>query len=161
MTKHDNAGLAFDTQAIPGHQAVSFRVPGKPIGKGRPRATKRSKHIVLYTPEATATYESTVALAASQAMAGQSLMTGPVDVLMRILLPIPASWSKRKQAAAAEGTLVPIVKPDMDNVIKAIFDAINGVVWVDDTQVADLRVQRRYGATPGVSVVVMTLGAGQ
>jgi len=41
-----------------------------------------------------------------------------------------------------------------------VFDAINGVVWHDDTQVADLQVRRRYGAQPGVSMVVMALEAG-
>ncbi|WP_237173024.1 RusA family crossover junction endodeoxyribonuclease [Paracandidimonas lactea] len=158
MTKHDRSGTAADTRPIRSTQrAVSFMVPGKPVGKGRPRAAKRGRHITLYTPEETASYESTVALAAGQAMAGQPLIDGPVDVLMRIALPVPASWSQKKQREALAGTLVPTVKPDMDNVIKAVFDAINGVVWNDDTQVADLRVQRRYGAAPGVSVVVMTL----
>lgn len=160
MTKHDQGRLAIDTGAIPAQpRAVSFTVPGKPVGKGRPRAATRGKHVTLYTPEATAAYESTVALAASQAMADQPLILGPVDVLMRILLPVPASWSQKKQREALAGAIVPTTKPDMDNVVKAVFDAINGVVWHDDTQVADLRVQRRYGATPGVSVVVMTLEA--
>jgi Holliday junction resolvase RusA-like endonuclease len=159
MTKHDGTQL-FDTrpiQAAP--RAVSFRVPGKPVGKGRPRAAKRGKHITLYTPEATATYESTVALAASQAMGQAPLIDGPVDVLMRIDLPVPSSWSQRKQRDALAGTIIPNTKPDMDNVIKAVFDAMNGVVWNDDTQVADLRVRRRYSATPGVSVLVMSLEA--
>ena len=38
-----------------------------------------------------------------------------------------------------------------------VTDGINGVVWHDDTQVADLQVRRRYGARPGVEMVVMTL----
>lgn len=158
MTKHDTQPGVVDTRAIQAQQrAVSFRVPGKPVGKGRPRAAKRGKHITLYTPEATATYESTVALAASQAMGQAPLIDGPVDVLMRIDLPVPFSWSQRKQRDALAGTIIPTTKPDMDNVIKAVFDAINGVVWNDDTQVADLRVRRRYGATPGVNVHVLSL----
>lgn len=160
MTKHDTRAGEVDTRLIQAHpRAVSFRVPGKPVGKGRPRAAKRGKHITLYTPEETATYESTVALAASQAMYGEPLIEGPVDVLMRIDLPVPSSWSQRKQRDALSGTIIPTTKPDMDNVIKAIFDAINGVVWNDDTQVADLRVRRRYGATPGVNVHVLSLEA--
>lgn len=140
MTKHD--------------ASVAFTVPGKPVGKGRPRAAKQGKHIRLYTPETTATYESTVALVASQAMGGQPLIAGPVEVVMRQVLPIPTSWSKRKQADAQAGVVLPGVKPDMDNVIKAIFDAINGVVWNDDTQVVDLQVRKRYGLTPCVNVIV-------
>lgn len=133
---------------------VRFTVPGKPVGKGRPRAATRGAHITLYTPKTTATYESTVALAASQAMAGRPLIEGPTEVLMTMVLPVPKSWSKRKQADALAGQLMPTTKPDMDNVVKAIFDAVNGIVWTDDVQVVGLRVRKVYGATPGVQVIV-------
>lgn len=150
MTKHDEALE---------RRGVAFNVPGKPVGKGRPRAARRGKGITLYTPEKTATYESTVALFASQAMAGRPLISGPVDVVMRVVLPIPASWSIRKKDHATDGIVMPTTKPDMDNVVKAIFDAINGVVWNDDTQVVDLLVRKRYGLTPCVSVIVSQLEA--
>lgn len=133
---------------------ITFIVPGKPVGKGRPRAAARGKHITLYTPQKTANYESTVALAANQAMAGNPLITGPVEALMTIVLPVPVSWSKRKQADALAGTVMPTSKPDMDNVVKAIFDAINGIVWTDDVQVVGLRVRKVYGAIPRVQVTV-------
>lgn len=142
----------LDTGAIP--TSVHFFVPGKPQGKGRPRAVARGKFVRMYTPEKTASYESTVALAASQAMKGRAPIEGPVAVIMAIALPVPASWSKKKQAQALGGMLLPITKPDMDNVIKAVYDAINGVVWGDDTQVVDERTTKRYAATPGVDVFV-------
>lgn len=150
MSKHD---------VVMEQPGVTFMVPGKPVGKGRPRAARRGKGITLYTPEKTATYESTVALVASQAMAGRPLLNGPVEVVMRMVLPIPASWSSRKKDQALDGIVFPTTKPDMDNVVKGIFDAINGVVWGDDTQVVDLQVRKRYGATPRVSVIVSTVEA--
>lgn len=142
---------SFPTEKI---DTVRFVVPGNPVGKGRPRAAKRGKNIVLYTPEKTASYESTVALAASQAMAGRPLITGPAEVLMTMVVSVPKSWSKRKQADALAGQTMPTTKPDMDNVLKAIFDAINGIVWNDDVQVVGLRARKVYGATPGVHVTV-------
>lgn len=138
---------------------VTFMVPGKPVGKGRPRAARRGKGITLYTPEKTATYESTIALFASQAMAGRPLILGPVSVLMKIDLAIPASWSGRKKDHALDGIVMPTTKPDMDNVVKAIFDAINGVVWGDDTQVVNLHVIKCYGSVPGVQVMIHSVGA--
>lgn len=141
----------FDLEKI---NTVRFVVPGKPVGKGRPRAAKRGAHITLYTPKTTATYESTVALAASHAMAGRPPITGPAEVLMTLVLPVPKSWSKRKQADALAGQLMPTTKPDMDNVVKAVFDAVNGIVWTDDVQVVGLRVRKTYGATPCVQVTV-------
>lgn len=73
---------------------------------------------------------------------------------MTMVLPVPKSWSKRKQADALAGQLMPTTKPDLDNCVKAIFDAVNGIVWTDDVQVVGLRVRKVYGATPGVQVIV-------
>lgn len=133
---------------------LKFDIPGVPVGKGRPRAAARGKHIQLYTPEKTACYEGVIALTARQAMAGRLLLEGPVLTVMEIRLPIPQSWPKRKQQAALAGTEYPTKKPDADNVIKAIFDALNGVVWHDDTQVVDMVVRKRYAAVPGVAMEI-------
>lgn len=134
---------------------IKFTVPGAPVGKGRPKvSTRGGKFAKMYTPEKTANYETLVALAAQQAMVGRTLLSGPVEVQMAILLPIPASWSKKKQAAAIAGQVYPTKKPDADNVVKAIFDGINGVVWNDDVQACDILVRKRYAETPGVQVLV-------
>lgn len=155
MTKHDQMALIEPVRFTP---TVAFTVPGRPVGKGRPRAAQRGKHITLYTPAKTANYESTVALAASEAMAGRAPLEGPVEVVMQMVLPIPKSWSKRKQQDALDGRLLPTTKPDKDNVIKAVFDAMNNIVWRDDVQVADLTSRKRYGPVPCVQVIVGTLG---
>ena len=70
-------------------------------------------------------------------MKGAGLMAFPVALSLIVLHPIPKSWSKRQDAALA-GTERPTTKPDADNVAKAIADACNGVVWVDDAQVVEL-----------------------
>ncbi|MCP1679426.1 RusA family crossover junction endodeoxyribonuclease [Kerstersia gyiorum] len=130
---------------------IQFTIPGVPVGKGRPRAARRGKGITLYTPAKTASYESLVALAGQQAMAGCAPYAGPMGASMDIFLPVPASWSKERQQAALLGQELPAKKPDMDNVIKAIFDALNGIVWLDDVQVTDMgRVRKRYSLNPGV-----------
>lgn len=134
---------------------IKFTVPGAPVGKGRPKvSTRGGKFAKMYTPEKTTNYETLVALAAQQAMVGRTLLSGPVEVRMAILLPVPASWPKRKQAAALAGLVYPTKKPDADNVVKAIFDGINGVVWNDDVQACDILVRKRYAETPGVQVLV-------
>lgn len=139
---------------------IELIVPGVPVGKGRPRAATRGKHVTLYTPEKTATYEGTVALAGHQAMAGRVPLAGPVSVTMGIYLPVPASWSQKKQQAALRGQELPAKKPDSDNVVKAVFDALNGVVWVDDVQVVDLVLRKRYAEIPGVHMVVAPTAVG-
>lgn len=133
---------------------IEFTVPGIPIGKGRPRATTVKGKARMYTPARTANYEGTVALFAAQAMTGRQPFSGPMCVFMDVVLPIPASWSKKRQAAALAGQEWPTKKPDMDNVVKGIFDAMNGIVWNDDVQVVALNVGKVYGPTPGVAVRV-------
>ena len=131
---------------------IHFHIPGQPVGKGRPRIGKVGPHARMFTPAKTVNYESTVALFAAQAMAGRALLTGPVNLQMRVDFPIPASWSMKKQRAAEAGQILPTVKPDSDNIVKAVCDAINGVVWKDDVQVVDLTVKKRYSVVPGVAV---------
>lgn len=139
---------------------IQFHIPGAPVGKGRPKVSSRGgKFARLYTPEKTANYEGMVALAAQSAMAGRPPLEGPVRVQLLISLPVPASWSKKKQAAALARQVLPTKKPDADNVIKAIFDGMNGVVWVDDVQACDIRTVKVYATTPGVQVVAAPMAA--
>ena len=139
-------------------EALRFEVPGTPVGKGRPKVSTRGGQFArMYTPEKTANYENLIALSAQQAMAGRPLIDGPVDVSLTIRLAVPVSWSKKKQAAALAGEVLPTKKPDADNVLKAIFDGMNGVVWVDDVQACGVVLRKRYAETPGVTVVVRTM----
>lgn len=99
-------------------------------------------------------YENLVGWTAAQAMAGRPLLLGAVRVSLMIYCAVPASWSKVKQRRALDGLEYPTVKPDIDNVEKAIFDAINGIVWKDDVQVVRVSKEKRYSATPCVQVSI-------
>lgn len=134
---------------------VQFVVPGDPVGKGRPRVSTIGGHARMFTPAKTASYEGLIALAGTEAMAGRQLIEGAVMVEMRIVMSVPRSMSKKKQCMALAGEVFPAKKPDMDNVVKAIFDGLNGVVWKDDVQVVDAIVRKRYGETPGVHVFIV------
>lgn len=133
---------------------IRFHIPGQPQGKGRARATVRNGFARLYTPEKTVAYEGLVAHQAQIAMAGRPLLDCPVDLHLRILVQVPASWSQRKRAEALAGRIIPTIKPDVDNVIKAICDGCNGVVWRDDVLAADGSWSRRYAEVPGVTVTI-------
>ena len=139
---------------------IEFFVPGTPVGKGRPRAARRGAGVVMFTPEKTAGYEALVAATASNAMRAEAgpLFTGPLEAVLEMRIPIPASWSKAHKAAALAGTEQPTSKPDIDNVAKAILDACNGVVFRDDAQVVMLVATKAFSAEPGVRVVIRECG---
>lgn len=137
--------------------ALQFTVPGQPQGKGRAKIVKIGGFSRMATPAKTAAYEGLIALAAQEAMAGRALITGPVQCVLSLRCQIPSSWSRRKREAALAGQLRPTTKPDADNVVKAVFDGLNGVAWHDDVQVVELSVAKMYADTPGVFVTVQPL----
>ena len=121
-----------------------------------PKISSREIVASSLTPEKTVGYEGLVAAAASNAMRAEAgpLFTGPLEAVLEMRIPIPASWSKAHKAAALAGTELPTSKPDIDNVAKAILDACNGVVFRDDAQVVMLVATKAFSDEPGVRVVI-------
>lgn len=132
---------------------IRFTVPGLPQGKGRARFGNGR----TYTPAKTVAYEGLIALAGQQAMAGRELLTAPVYIQVHAFFPIPASWSKKRRVAAATRLTWHTGKPDGDNVLKAVGDGLNGIVWKDDSQVAFAKVLKHYADTPRLEVFVEPL----
>jgi len=120
---------------------ITFSVPGEIKGKGRPRFFNGR----AVTPEATRQKEGVIATFAYQAMKGRKPIEGPVEIEMRAVLPIPASWSKKRQAEAMVGHELPAKRPDIDNIMKLAMDAINGIVIFDDAQVVRMVAEKKYG----------------
>lgn len=123
-------------------------------GKGRPRFASRGGYVTTYTPDKTRTYEASV-LSAYKA-AGGGLIDGPVAVRLTVWQALPQRATKAQRAAAERGEIYPIRKPDLDNVIKIVLDALNGHAYGDDTQVVQIDARKLY--TPGESCVVIAVG---
>lgn len=136
---------------------VAFVVPGTPVGKGRPKFARRGNFVSTYTPEKTASYENLVKVKAQEAMTGIPVFAGAVVVEIALFVTPPASWSQKKQREALAGKIFPTSKPDVDNVIKGIFDAMNEIVWKDDKQAVDLVVRKRYCTSARAEVEVWAL----
>jgi Holliday junction resolvase RusA-like endonuclease len=136
---------------------IAFTIPGKPQGKGRPRIVKIGEFSRLASPKETVAYEGLIAHAAMVAMGAAPRFETAVGCNVFIDCEVPASWSGKKQRQALAGEVMPTTKPDADNVVKAVFDGLNGVLFRDDVQVVDLRVRKRYAAVPCVRVEVWAM----
>jgi Holliday junction resolvase RusA-like endonuclease len=134
---------------------IHFQVEGDPKGKGRPRFSRVGNFTKVYTDKQTLTYEAMIATFAKQAMGGTEPIKTPVAVFLYVRLPIPQSYPKKRKEACLNGSEMPCKKPDIDNIAKTYLDAMNGVIFVDDTQVIDLHVKKLYAAEAGVDVMVM------
>lgn len=129
-----------------------FVVPGEPQGKGRARATRSGR---LYTPAKTVAYESLVALAAQRAMGDYCATDKPVRLSLEATATMPAGWSEKKRGATI-GTWCK-KRPDLDNIIKAVADGGNGIIWQDDAQIVEIVSAKRWGANGQVRVAVHLL----
>ena len=136
---------------------IQFTVPGTPVPKGRPRSFVRGGKVGHYTPKKTADYEKAVRMLAQAAMGCRKPINGAVAVEITLFLTPPKSWSIKKRNAAMSGEIFPTATPDIDNCTKAIFDAMNDVVFDDDKQVVDLVVSKRYSEKSFSTVEVKRL----
>lgn len=136
---------------------IRLTIPGTPQGKGRARFSTRGGFARAFTPEKTVAYEGLIAFAGQKAMDGCELITAPVYVTLTAFFAIPASWTKKRKAAALSGLMWHTGKPDGDNILKAVGDGLNGIVWKDDSQVAFSKVMKQYAETPRLEIVVEAL----
>jgi Holliday junction resolvase RusA-like endonuclease len=162
-------------------QMVVVVLEGDPRGKGRPRFMSRGSFVQVYTDNETLTYEQLIQEEVLRGIGGQTLVDNtnqikrrtfieayadmggkpifscPVRVEMEIRHPARASWTKAKTAGALAGHIAATVKSDIDNVIKIWFDAFNGCMWKDDTQVIEVHAKKMFSEDPSVLVRVIPL----
>jgi len=135
---------------------LRLTIPGTPTAKGRPRFARATGR--AFTPAKTRRAEETFAGRVAAAVAASSWQRpeGKPALGLRALfvLPVPASWSKRKREAALACETYPVGRPDVDNLVKLVVDACNGLLWDDDAQIVTMTTSKVYGDSPRVEVWV-------
>ena len=129
---------------------MRITVPGDPVAKGRPRRSRYG----AYTPERTRIHEDAVRWILKAAC--EEPIVGAVKLGLTFTLSIPKSWSRKKREAAIINPWH-TGKPDLDNLVKLLLDAANGVLWDDDAQVAVLSAQKLYGTEARTDVHVESI----
>ena len=124
--------------------------PRAATGKGRPRFVRATGR--TFTPAATRNAEADLALFARDAMRGRPPLVGPVSISIHATYTPPASWSQKKRREAMGAPK--ITKPDIDNIAKLATDALIGIAFVDDAQIAEVTASKRYGETDRVVISV-------
>lgn len=151
---------------------LKIELPGPPRGKGRPRAGiipgyapvqlsgrmayRKVARVRMHADPKSREYEAHLTREATIAMLAKNhkMLTGvPVRCEILAIFDVPESWTKAEYAAAIAGEIRPICKPDWDNIAK-VTDALNKVVWKDDAQIVDGRVQKFYGTRSFLHVEV-------
>lgn len=81
----------------------------------------------------------------------------PIIMDLTFFIPIPKSASKVKQRLMANHSILPITKPDIDNLAYLITNAFKKIFYEDDNQIVDMFLHKRYGEQPRTVVKIMTL----
>ena len=132
---------------------VTFEVDGDPVPKSRPRFARRGNFVQTYTDAKTIDYETHVAMKARQAIGASEPLQGALTVFLYLRYLIPPSYSKKRKEACLRGVEYP-KKIDIDNVYKSITDAMNGIVYTDDSQIVEAHITKVYAETAGANIMV-------
>ena len=132
---------------------VNFEVPGDPVPKGRPRFARRGTFVQTYTDFKTIEYETIVATKARMAIGSSEPLKGHLTVYLYLRYAVPASYSKKRVEACLNGLEYP-KRVDLDNCYKSITDAMNGIVYVDDSQFVEAHILKCYSLEPGANVMI-------
>lgn len=134
---------------------MNFIVEGKPQGKARARTfyNARAGKMQSITPEQTKSYEDLIRWK-YRAAGGQYMGEKVLQVHIKAFYPIPKAFSKGKAYEAIDGNIRPTTKPDCDNIIKVVLDALNGVAYYDDKQVVCVSCNKYYGKEGYLSIEI-------
>ena len=130
---------------------IDIFIPGLPVPQPRAKATRRGSHAAVYTPTNADAWKAKIAHEVAEVV--KAPMVGALRVHLRFRFPRPKSHfgAKGLRPTAPE---YHTGRPDVDNLAKAILDALRGIAWTDDGQVSILRVSKTYKDTPGVEVEI-------
>jgi len=126
---------------------IEFVAKGEVVPKGRHRAVVQGGYARIYTPGSTAKYEQYIKMVAAE-HAPPKLLTGALVITLHINLQRPASLPNKITHC--------IKRPDVDNSIKSILDALESVIYKNDSQIVELHAYKRYG-TPSVKIEIEEL----
>lgn len=122
----------------------TFEVLGRVKPKQSTKFAKIGNFVKTYTPSDVKSYSNWVRLCFKGTYPDFKPLDGAVKLLIEVNFIIPKSYTKKKVQMIEEGYICPTVKPDCDNICKQIADSLNGLAWVDDKQIVNLEVRKRF-----------------
>ena len=129
---------------------VSFVIPTKPSGKERPRLARG----IVYTPAKTVAYENFIKGCYIEQCGNVSFGDRSIKMHIKAYVPVLTKFRKAEKIAALEGKIKPTAKPDADNILKALLDALNEVAYDDDRYIYQISVERVYSNKPRTEVTI-------
>ena len=129
-----------------------FEVIGDIKGKARPRVNTYT--CKAYTPTNTKDYELLVKQYFKIKYPRFVPLENRLSVKIIATFKVPKTTTKKDREQIEKGLISPTKKPDIDNIVKIILDALNQMAFKDDTQITKLEVEKVYGEEEKVNVAI-------
>ena len=126
---------------------ISLNLNITPRPKGRPRFSNAGAFVRAYTDTKTRSYEKELRKIIREQYDGDLLEDRAYYLKIIFNLKRPKSVPKSKR-------FHPIVKPDIDNLVKSVMDAMNGIVYKDDSIICELSTSKKYTSEESEGIIV-------
>ena len=130
---------------------IHLTIPGEPMAKARPRWAKWG----IYTPKKTVNYETQIKERFAAEHPNFELLLGPIALTIKAYLGIPKSVSKKKRLLMEGEKILPTKRPDADNIIKIVMDALQGLTFKNDSQLFNICITKYYSSRPRVEIQLL------
>ncbi len=134
---------------------ICITIKGNPVAKKRPRFARHRKRVRTYNDQETE--ESKFLFMFLQEWGEKKPIEGGIMLHLKFLMQRPKSHYGTGKNAGFVKKSAPsshTSKPDLDNLIKFVKDALNGYAWRDDSQVCYINAMKTYGERPGTEIIV-------
>lgn len=135
---------------------IELIVYGNPVAQGRPRFSRQGGFVKAYDPIKSKSYKQLIRLELQPLLSNPDFK--PIDraccLNLKVFRAIPKSFSKKKREEASLRYIRPTTKPDIDNYVKGVLDALNGTVLKDDSVVCEIFARKFYSERPRIEVVL-------
>jgi len=128
-------------------------IPGKPVAQARPRFFRRGSFVGAYSAQETEAGK--FMLLAREYLRGKNPLEGPISLKAEFYFPVLKSWPKWMKKKAEDGfKFFHVKKPDLSNCLKFVEDCMNGIAWVDDSQIYRVEAVKYYGTEPKTVLII-------
>lgn len=107
-----------------------------------------------YTPKATKEYEEYVRLCYKQQCGDTYFGEKSISIFAIAYVTPLKKFKKSEKEAALKNETRPTSKPDTDNIMKGVLDALNAVAFADDRYIYELHIIKKYDSNPRVEVTI-------